>query len=135
VRFFTGALYGEGGGPVYIDQLFCNSNDVVLSDCKYLFLNECSHSRDVSIACNGRSFYGFCFLLSLILYYYYTSFLLLCITFQRMFLNAKCYHFMFKCWILLKAVLGAWTVVCTLQYRTWTGLIKPSLQHFHFCPF
>ncbi|XP_060572663.1 scavenger receptor cysteine-rich domain superfamily protein-like, partial [Ruditapes philippinarum] len=52
MRFFTGALYGEGSGPVYIDQLFCYSDDVVLSDCQYLFLNECSHSRDVSIACN-----------------------------------------------------------------------------------
>ncbi|XP_060602666.1 scavenger receptor cysteine-rich type 1 protein M130-like, partial [Ruditapes philippinarum] len=52
-RFFTGALYGKGGGPVYIDQLFCNSYDVVLSDCQYLFLNECSHSRDVSIVCYG----------------------------------------------------------------------------------
>ncbi|XP_060602654.1 scavenger receptor cysteine-rich type 1 protein M130-like [Ruditapes philippinarum] len=80
VRFFTGALYGEGGGPVYIDQLFCDSYDVVLSDCQYLFLNECSHSRDVSIVCNGRSFYCFCFLLSLILYCYCTSFLLLDIT-------------------------------------------------------
>jgi hypothetical protein len=35
-----------------------------------------------------------------------------------------------KCWILLKPVLGAWTVVCTWQYRPWTGLVKPSLQHF-----
>ncbi|XP_060557238.1 scavenger receptor cysteine-rich type 1 protein M130-like [Ruditapes philippinarum] len=52
VRFFTGALYGEGNGPVYIDQLFCDSSDAVLSDCQYLFLNECSHSRDVSIVCN-----------------------------------------------------------------------------------
>jgi hypothetical protein len=27
-------------------------------------------------------------------------------THQRMFLNSKCYHFMFKCWILFKPVLG-----------------------------
>jgi hypothetical protein len=27
---------------------------------------------------------------------------------------------------------GAWTVVCTWQYRPSTGSIKPSLQHFQF---
>jgi hypothetical protein len=37
-----------------------------------------------------------------------------------------------KCWILLMPVLGAWTVTCTFHYRPWTGLIKPSQQHFHF---
>jgi hypothetical protein len=42
---------------------------------------------------------------------------------------------MFKCWILLKPVLAAWTVVCTCQYRPWTGSIKLSLQHFQFCRF
>jgi hypothetical protein len=29
-------------------------------------------------------------------------------------------------------VLG-WGRACTFHYRPWTGSIKPSLQHFHFC--
>ena len=37
--------------------------------------------------------------------------------------------------ILLKPVLGAWTVACTLHYLPWTGSIKPSLQHLQFCCF
>jgi hypothetical protein len=54
-------------------------------------------------------------------------------THRRMFLNSKFYNFMFKCWVRLKPVLGAWTVTCNFQYRPWTGSIKPSLQHFQFC--
>jgi hypothetical protein len=54
-------------------------------------------------------------------------------THLRMFLNSKFYYFMFKWWILLKPVLGAWRVTFTFQYRPWTGSIKPSLQHFQFC--
>jgi hypothetical protein len=51
-----------------------------------------------------------------------------------MFRNSNFYHFMFKCWILLKPVpVRAWTVVCTWQYRSWTGPIKPNLLHFQFC--
>ncbi|XP_060570002.1 uncharacterized protein LOC132728362, partial [Ruditapes philippinarum] len=51
-QYFTGAFYGEGSGPVFIDQLFCDNYDYTLSDCKYLFLNECSHARDISVVCN-----------------------------------------------------------------------------------
>jgi hypothetical protein len=53
-------------------------------------------------------------------------------THLRMFLNSKLYHFMFECWILLKLVLGSWTVVCTWQFRPLTGSIKPTMQHFKF---
>jgi hypothetical protein len=42
-------------------------------------------------------------------------------THLRIFLNSKFYHFVFKCWILLKSVLGAWAESCTWKYRPWTG--------------
>ncbi|XP_045183285.2 cell death abnormality protein 1-like [Mercenaria mercenaria] len=51
-QYFTGAKYGEGNGPVFIDQLFCKDYHYSLSRCKYLFLNECSHRRDISVVCN-----------------------------------------------------------------------------------
>ncbi|XP_053387660.1 deleted in malignant brain tumors 1 protein-like [Mercenaria mercenaria] len=51
-RYFTGALYGEGSGPVFIDQLHCDQYDADLSSCQYLFLNECTHDRDISVVCN-----------------------------------------------------------------------------------
>jgi hypothetical protein len=51
----------------------------------------------------------------------------------QMFQNSKFWHFMFKCLFLLRPVLGVWTVICTWQYRPWTGSIKPSLHYFQFC--
>ncbi|XP_053387315.1 deleted in malignant brain tumors 1 protein-like [Mercenaria mercenaria] len=56
-QYFTGAIYGEGSGPVFIDQLFCYYSHYSLSNCKYLFLNECSHGRDISVVCNGLWLY------------------------------------------------------------------------------
>jgi hypothetical protein len=51
------------------------------------------------------------------------------------FHNSKICDFMFKCWILLRPMLGVRTVVCTWQFRTFTGSIKPSLQYFQCCCF
>jgi hypothetical protein len=53
-------------------------------------------------------------------------------THLRMFQNSKFYQFMLNVEFCLSRCLGAWTVVCTVQYRPWTGSIKPSLQHFQF---
>ena len=54
VQYFTDAFYGEGSGPVLIDQIFCKDYTKSLSDCQYLFLNECSHARDISVVCDGN---------------------------------------------------------------------------------
>jgi hypothetical protein len=54
-------------------------------------------------------------------------------THLRMFQNSKLYQFMLNVEFCLSRCQGAWTVVCTWQYRPWTGSIKPSLQHFQFC--
>lgn len=53
VQVFTGAIYGEGSGPIFMDQLFCRSYDVELESCRYLYLNSCTHEMDVSVVCNG----------------------------------------------------------------------------------
>jgi hypothetical protein len=54
-------------------------------------------------------------------------------THLRMFQNTKFYNFMFiNVEFCLSRCLGAWTVVCTWQFRPWTGSIKLSLQHFQF---
>jgi hypothetical protein len=54
-------------------------------------------------------------------------------THLRMFLNSKFYCFTFKCWILLKLVLGGVDGNLQFYHRPWTGSIKPSLHHFQFC--
>jgi hypothetical protein len=53
-------------------------------------------------------------------------------THLRMFLNQNFTIFMIKCWIMLKPVLGEWTINCIFHYRQWTGTIKPSFQQLHF---
>ncbi|WAR24040.1 NETR-like protein, partial [Mya arenaria] len=50
---YRNARYGEGSGPVFIDELFCYSNTASLSMCRYLAYNRCSHQSDVSVACYG----------------------------------------------------------------------------------
>jgi hypothetical protein len=50
------------------------------------------------------------------------------------FLNSKFTICVFECWILLKPVVGAWTVTYTIQYRPCTRSSKPSLQHFTILP-
>ncbi|XP_053376387.1 uncharacterized protein LOC123533517 isoform X2 [Mercenaria mercenaria] len=52
VQYFTGAEYGEGSGPIYIDQIFCQLYNQDFSNCKYLYLNSCTHEMDISLVCN-----------------------------------------------------------------------------------
>ena len=48
-----------GSGPIFLDQLDCNQNDVSLLECRSfsrysLGLSQCDHSQDVSIRCRGK---------------------------------------------------------------------------------
>ncbi|KAL4219781.1 scavenger receptor [Mactra antiquata] len=52
-QYFTGATHGEGTGPVYIDELYCDALDDDLNDCSYVSTSECGHNRDVSVVCNA----------------------------------------------------------------------------------
>jgi hypothetical protein len=49
---------------------------------------------------------------------------------KLLFVFTSC--FVFGCWVLLRPVLGAWTVACTFRCRPWTGSVGPSLRHFRF---
>jgi hypothetical protein len=46
----------------------------------------------------------------------------------RVFQNSKLYQFIVNVEFCLSRCKGTWTVVCTWQYRPWTG----SMQHFQF---
>jgi hypothetical protein len=41
-------------------------------------------------------------------------------------------NFTSSCWIMIKLVVGAWTMALHCHNRPWTSSIKPSLQHFQF---
>ena len=49
-----------GSGPIFLDQLDCNQNDVSLLECRSFprysldFPGQCDHSHDVSIRCRGK---------------------------------------------------------------------------------
>ena len=48
-----------GSGPIFLNELDCNQNDVSLLEChsftRYsLGLPQCDHSHDVSIRCRGK---------------------------------------------------------------------------------
>ena len=64
--FFTGAIalggafYGEGTGPIYLDDTECSSNHTNLLECfesndaANIGEHNCQHSEDVSVICAGK---------------------------------------------------------------------------------
>ncbi|WAR24046.1 DMBT1-like protein, partial [Mya arenaria] len=52
-EFYSNSRYGQGSGPVYIDEIMCYPSTASLNECRYRSYNVCSHQRDVSIACYG----------------------------------------------------------------------------------
>lgn len=49
------ALYGQGQGPILLDNMDCNGDESSILDCDYVGLTEsirCSHSEDISIQCS-----------------------------------------------------------------------------------
>ena len=53
------AAFGEGVGPIFIDNLGCGGNEIMISDCNVIGvigLAQCDHSNDAGVECIGRSF-------------------------------------------------------------------------------
>ncbi|XP_053374890.1 deleted in malignant brain tumors 1 protein-like [Mercenaria mercenaria] len=46
------ASFGEGSGPIYVDELSCSGNESHINECKYNTEDDCSHSEDMSVICN-----------------------------------------------------------------------------------
>ena len=52
----TGAAsYGPGSGPIFIESLRCDQNEVSILDCDEVNMRResCTHDQDVSIQCTG----------------------------------------------------------------------------------
>ena len=48
--------FGEGEGPIFIDNIACEASDASLSDCSVVGLMgfyECDHSQDSGVICEG----------------------------------------------------------------------------------
>ena len=55
---FLGSRFGEGSGPIFLDNLVCNSKDTLLLDCSkrsQVGLFSCDHSEIAGARCHGMS--------------------------------------------------------------------------------
>ena len=54
---FRGAVFGEGSGPIFLDELACSGAEGSLLDCDSLSargVHMCEHSQDASVRCIGK---------------------------------------------------------------------------------
>ncbi|KAK3599034.1 hypothetical protein CHS0354_012518 [Potamilus streckersoni] len=49
------ARYGQGSGPILIDDVDCHGTESSLATCSYTRINNCHHSEDVGVQCNTGS--------------------------------------------------------------------------------
>jgi hypothetical protein len=53
--FYYGAYFGEGSGPIFVDDLQCEDNSTHINNCSYVTYDNCYHFNDVSVICTGKS--------------------------------------------------------------------------------
>ncbi len=53
VRVYRSAYFGQGSGPIIIDELACNGTEVTLAQCPHggWLSHGCSHANDVGVSC------------------------------------------------------------------------------------
>ena len=61
------AFYGQGTGPIYLDDVACVGNESRLSDCAYTSQHNCVHGEDVGVQCKAECKYN---ILCCIAYYF-----------------------------------------------------------------
>ena len=52
-RSVMSALYGEGSGPIFLDDVNCTGTESSLLDCPSTMQHNCQHSEDAGVQCNG----------------------------------------------------------------------------------
>ena len=53
---WSGAYYGQGSGPIWIDDVACSGSESHIYDCRHRGWgnNDCTHSRDASLQCSAN---------------------------------------------------------------------------------
>ncbi|XP_053386930.1 uncharacterized protein LOC123542087 [Mercenaria mercenaria] len=52
VMYYTSAYYGEGTGPIFVDELNCGENTSHINNCTYNTYDSCGHADDISVVCS-----------------------------------------------------------------------------------
>ena len=52
---YYNAYFGVGTGPIYLDDVACNSSDSQLLECssRPILAHNCDHSADAGVGCEG----------------------------------------------------------------------------------
>ena len=52
---YSFARFGQGSGPIYLDQVGCTGSEAMLGDCTSnpIGLHDCSHFEDAGVGCQG----------------------------------------------------------------------------------
>ena len=53
---FSGAHFGAGNGPIYLDNVDCSGSENNLTNCDYTYNVICAndHSQDAGVRCQGK---------------------------------------------------------------------------------
>ena len=56
------ARFGQGTGPIHLDNLICNSSESRLINCPHsgIGVHNCAHSEDAGLRCQGMSIHMSC---------------------------------------------------------------------------
>ena len=48
---FSGAFFGQGSGPIHMDDVSCNGSETTLLQCSHTTLHNCGHHEDAGVRC------------------------------------------------------------------------------------
>ena len=50
---FSFAFFGQGSGPIHLDDVRCTGSERRLVDCTYTAIDNCIHFEDAGVRCQG----------------------------------------------------------------------------------